>query len=73
MNKEDTLAFLTDEKTKHIFNVLYPGKVDENIKRYQGIVQKFGQVFGEVLQGVQRLAGTILTIIMGRYWQAALI
>lgn len=47
MNKEEILAFLTDEKTRHIFKALYPGKVDENIKRYQEIVQKFGQVFGE--------------------------
>lgn len=47
MNKNETLAFLMNERTQHIFKALYPGKVEENINRYQEMIQKFEQVFGE--------------------------
>lgn len=47
MNAKDTLAFLEEEKTQKLLDVLYSGEGRENTKRYQELVKNFEKTFGE--------------------------
>lgn len=47
MNAKDTLAFLVEEKTQRLLDVLYSGEGRKNTKRYQELVKNFEKTFGE--------------------------
>ena len=47
MNSKETLAFLKEEKTEALLERLYKGEREKNQKRYQELVEKFKQTFGD--------------------------
>lgn len=47
MNSKQTLEFLESAKAQEILNALYAGEVDKNKARYQSMVDKFEETFGD--------------------------
>ena len=47
MNSKETLEFLREEKMEALFEKLYQGEREKNQKRYQDLVEKFVQIFGD--------------------------
>ena len=47
MNSKQTLEFLESAKAQEILNALYAGEVDKNKARYQSMVNKFEEAFGD--------------------------
>lgn len=47
MNSKETLAFLESGKAQEILNALYAGDVEKNKARYQNVITKFEEIFGE--------------------------
>ena len=80
MNVCDTMKQLNSEKTDAFMHELYGNGAAENKARYEKVLKGFKEAFGdskEVLifphQDVQRSVETTQTIIMEKYWLAALI
>lgn len=80
MNVCDTMKQLNSERTDAFMHELYGNGAAENKARYEAVLKGFKEAFGdseEVLlfphQDVQRSVETTQTIIMEKYWLAALI
>ena len=79
MNVCDTMKQLNSERTDAFMHELYGNGAAENKARYEAVLKGFKEAFGDSEEVLlfsspgQRSVETTQTIIMEKYWLAALI